>query len=387
MKKSGILVLLPIFFGFFVMGFVDIVGSVRNYVKADFSLNNTLANFLPMMVFLWFLILSVPVGLIMNKYGRKNTVLISLIITIIALLVPFINYSFLTALAAFALLGIGNTILQVSLNPLVTNVISNEKIPGSLTLGQFIKASSSFLGPVTITCAARYFDNWKLIFPVYAIVSFISAIWLVSIKIEKEKITSKTTTFNECIGLLKNNYILLLFISILLIVGVDVGMNTTIPEYLKSKFHLSNDQAVFDITYYFGAKIAGTFIGTFILFKIPIRSIFPISAIIAVIAFVSMLFISGLGLILINIVIIGLSCANVFSMIFSLAIQKMPEKMNEISGLMIMGVSGGALVLPVMGFLSDKVGQLGGMLVLLACLLYILIFSLTLPRKSDVLSA
>lgn len=387
MKKFGILTLLPIFFGFFVMGFVDIVGISTNYVKKDFMLNDTLANLLPMMVFLWFAVLSVPVGLIMNKLGRKNTVLISMIITAVALLIPSINYSFSTALLAFALLGIGNTIIQVALNPLVTNVISGDKIPSSLTLGQFIKAIASFIGPISAAYAAKHFGSWKLIFPVYALVSIISAIWLASVKVEREKSEGKIISFGQCFGLLKNGYILMLFLGILLIVGIDVGLNTTIPKYLNFRCNLPLEKAGLGTSLYFAARTIGTFAGTFILIRIPVKAVFRISATIAILAFGVMLFTTGMWAILTTIFIVGFSCANIFSMIFSLAIQKLPEKTNEISGLMIMGVAGGALVLPFMGILSDKFGQIGGMLVLLACLLYILIFSLTLKKKTDVLSA
>jgi len=387
MKNTRIIILLPIFFGFFVMGFADVVGISTNYAKQDFALSDSLANLLPMMVFLWFFVLSVPVGLLMNKVGRKNTVLASMIISAIALLVPSVHYSFASALVAFALLGIGNTLIQVALNPLVTNVISSEKIPSSLTLGQCIKASASMLGPVIAAFAFTHLGNWKLIFPVYAVVSIISAIWLASVSIEREKSEGKTVSFGQCFGLLKNSYILMLFIGILLIVGIDVGLNTTIPKYLMNKCNLALDIAGNGTTLYFGARTIGTLFGTFILFKVPIKKLFLASASIAIVTFGVMLFSSGLYAIYATIAIIGLACANIFSMIFSLAIQKMPDKTNEISGLMMMGVSGGALVLPIMGILTDNFGLMGGMMVLLACLVYILGFSILLFNKKEAISA
>ena len=360
------------------MGFVDIVGISTNYVKQDFALSDTLANMLPMMVFLWFAVLSVPVGLLMNKLGRKNTVLISMIITAIALMVPSINYSFTSALIAFALLGIGNTIIQVSLNPLVTNVISGEKIASSLTLGQFIKAIASFLGPISAAFAAKEFGNWKLIFPIYAAITVISAIWLASIKVNREPSEDKVISFGQCFGLLKNSYILLLFLGILLIVGVDVGLNTTIPKYLSFKSNLPLEKAGLGTSLYFAARTIGAFLGAIVLMRVPIKTVFRISAIIAIIAFGIMLTTSGLTSILVLIFIVGFACANVFSMIFTLAIRSMPDKTNEISGLMIMGVAGGALILPLMGVLSDAFGMMGSMYVLLACLLYILILTFSL---------
>jgi MFS transporter, FHS family, L-fucose permease len=383
MKKTDLLVLPPIFFGFFVMGFVDIVGISTNYVKQDFALSDTLANMLPMMVFLWFAVLSVPVGLMMNKLGRKNTVLISMVITAIALMVPSVSYSFTSALIAFALLGIGNTIIQVSLNPLVTNVIAGEKIASSLTLGQFIKAIASFLGPIIAGYAAKEFGNWKLIFPVYALITVISAIWLGSIKVNREQSSDSIISFGQCFGLLKNRYILLLFLGILLIVGVDVGLNTTIPKYLSFKSNLPLEKAGLGISLYFAARTLGTLLGTFILMRVPVKTVFRISAIIAIIGFGVMLISSGLTPILVLIFIVGFACANVFSMIFTLAISRMPDKTNEISGLMIMGVAGGALILPLMGVLSDAFGMMGSMYVLLACLFYLLILAFSLKQSQS----
>jgi fucose permease len=294
---------------------------------------------------------------------------------------PLINYNFPLVLVMFALLGIGNTILQVSLNPMVTNVISQDKIASSLTLGQFIKAISSFLGPICAAFAASRLGNWKLIFPVYGVVSLLSALWLMSVKIERETILSNNNSFKESFRLLKNTRILLLFLGILMIVGVDVGLNTTIPKLLMVRCNLPLDKAGLGTSLYFAARTIGAFFGALILVKNPVQKVFPISMVLAILAYIVLISSSGLTVILVAIFLVGIACANVFSMIFSLAIQNMPERTNEVSGLMITGVAGGALVLPVMGMLSDKYGIIGGMFSLLFCLLYVLVASLVTQKK------
>src|SRR5690554_1513126 len=98
MKQSPVVKVLPIMFAFFIMGFVDVVGISTNYVKADFHLTDTMANFLPSMVFIWFAVFSVPSGMLMNRIGRKNTVLLSIVLTGTALLIPFISYSYFSVL-------------------------------------------------------------------------------------------------------------------------------------------------------------------------------------------------------------------------------------------------------------------------------------------------
>ena len=236
--------LFPILFGFFVMGFVDVVGIATNYVKKDFFLSDTLANLIPMLVFLWFALCSIPTGMIMNKLGRKNTVLLSMGVTAVAMLLPLIDYNFSLTLLTFALLGIGNTILQVSLNPMIAQVVSEKKMASILTLGQFVKAISSFLGPVIAGIAASYWGNWKLIFVVYAGTTLLAGIWLLlSIDTDRPQNVKTTTSFRSALALFSDKIILWLFIGILAVVGIDVGLNTHIPKLLMAQTGLSLNEA------------------------------------------------------------------------------------------------------------------------------------------------
>ena len=125
MKESSTSVkaLLPVLFGFFIMGFCDVVGIATSYVKVDFELSETVAGFLPSMVFLWFLLLAVPAAIFMNRIGRKKTVLMSMLVTIVGMIIPFVDYNLYPCVMAFGFLGIGNTLLQVSLKPLLTKVV------------------------------------------------------------------------------------------------------------------------------------------------------------------------------------------------------------------------------------------------------------------------
>lgn len=193
--------ILPILFGFLVMGFVDVVGIATSYVKSDFGLSDTLANLLPMMVFLWFAIFSIPTGLLMARVGRRNTVVLSLAVTLVAMCIPLLFYQFTSVLLAFALLGIGNTMLQVSLNPMVAAVVSSDKTASVLTLGQFLKAISSFLGPLIAGACASFAGDWKGIFLVYALTTLLSAIWLLTGVHEQKIETEIKTTFGTVCAL------------------------------------------------------------------------------------------------------------------------------------------------------------------------------------------
>ena len=372
MEKGIRKVIFPILFGFFVMGFVDVVGIATNYVKNDFGLSDTMANLIPMMVFLWFAIFSIPTGMLMRKIGRRNTVALAMLITTGAMILPLIGYNFTLVLIAFALLGIGNTILQVSLNPMVAAVVSPDKTTSVLTLGQFLKAVSSFLGPLIAVAAASYLGNWKGIFAIYALITLVSLFWLISTVREEVTDGGETTSFGAIVSLLKDKYILALFGGILFVVGIDVGLNTTIPKLLMDKCQIALEEAGLGTSLYFSAKTIGTFLGAFLLARLSAQKFFFHSMWIAIVAFIVLLASNNLAVMLTMIVIVGLTCANVFSILFSYALQHRAELDNEISALMIMGVSGGALITPLMGLLADQFGQVAGMSLLLVGILYLL---------------
>lgn len=381
MNKQNSKAIYPILFGFFVMGFVDVVGIATNNVKADFALSDTLANLIPMMVFLWFALFSIPTGILMGKAGRRNTVAIALAITALAMLLPLFFYDFAWILLAFALLGIGNTILQVSLNPMVANVVNPERITSVLTLGQFIKAVSSFLGPIIAGAAASFWGNWKLIFLLYAVTTLVSTLWLVSTIPGKEKREEAPATFATTLSLFKDKYIVSLFLGILLIVGIDVGLNTTIPKLLMDRTEMTVSEAGLGSSLYFAARTLGSFAGALLLAKFSASRFLQYSMLVAILSFILLLLVPNLWCMYILIFVVGLACANVFSILFSYALQHKPEQANEISALMIMGVSGGALVTPLMGVLADQLGQVAGLSVLLICILYICMISFKIDKK------
>jgi len=380
-NETSITKALPVLFGFFIMGLVDLVGIATNYVKQDFALSDTLANMLPMTLFLWFAVLSVPTGMMMNKLGRKRTVVISMGISLLAMLLPMVSYNFPMILIAFGLLGIGNTIIQVSLNPLLTNVVRGDRLTSSLTLGQFIKAIAAFLGPIIAGVAAGSFGNWKLVFLFFAVITVISGLWLLLTPIQEKPVSQGSSTFAESFGLLKDKTILMLFLGIVFVVGIDVGLNTTIPKFLMERCNILLEKAGLGTSLYFVARTIGTFVGAILLVKLSGRKFFIVSMLVAIPAILIMLLIGNLWGILSMVFILGFAVANVFSIIFSAALKKLPERANEISGLLIMGVAGGAVIPLIMGITSDSLGQTGGMAILLVALAYLLFSAVKLKEE------
>lgn len=201
-KNSSLAKLFPVMLCFFAMGFVDLVGIASNYVKADLNLTDSQANIFPSLVFFWFLIFSVPTGMLMNRIGRKKTVLLSLVITFASLLLPVFGDGYVLMLLSFSLLGIGNALMQTSLNPLLSNIVSGERLASSLTFGQFVKAIASFLAPyIAMWGATQAIPSlgmgWRVLFPVYMVIAVIAILWLSGTSIREEKEEGRPSTFGS----------------------------------------------------------------------------------------------------------------------------------------------------------------------------------------------
>lgn len=370
--------LVPVLLGFFIMGFCDLVGISVTYAQSQFNWSETKAGFLPFLVFLWFFILSVPAALAMGRYGRKKLVLTGLAITLIAVSIPVLLFNEITCYITFILLGIGNTILQVAINPLLTNVVNN-KVPSYITFGQFIKAISSFLGPIIVGYFSLQYGSWEKSFYIYAAITLLSLIWLFFTKIDREAFSNETTSFIKIIRLLKDNRILLCFIGILCVVGLDVGMNTLTPKLLMERCGLAKEAASYGSSYYFAARTIGTLFGIVLLSKFSEKSFFKINMTVVVIMLGGLFFANDQTLILSLICIIAFASSSIFAVIYTFAIKFRPAQTNEISGLMITGIAGGAIFPPLMGIATETAGShQGSILILLLCGFYLVFCSFKL---------
>jgi len=373
-KETSLVVkLIPVMLAFFAMGFVDSVGTATNYVKESFGLSNTVANLCPSMVFFWFLVCSVPTGMLMNKIGRRKTVLISLGITIAALLLPVVAYNFLVMMLAFALLGIGNALLQVSLNPLVSNIVTGDKLASFMTFGQFVKAIASFIAPIFAAWFFAKTGNWVWMYGVFALEAIIAFVMLLKTDIKEEEMTGKPSTFKECLGLLGNGVILLCFIGIACHVGLDVGTNTAAPQILMDRLGWTLDKAIYATSIYFMFRTIGCFLGSFLLAKFEAKHIFGVSVFMMLVAMIGLCIFHNQWPLYLCIGLIGLGNSNIFPIIFSQALLQMPDKKNEVSGLMIMGLIGGTIFPILMGVASDAIGsQIGSVAVMIVGVSYLI---------------
>ena len=371
--------LLPVMLCFFAMGFVDLVGIASNYVKADLGLSDASANIFPSLVFFWFLIFSVPTGMLMNKIGRKNTVILSLIVTVVSLLLPVFGESYGLMLVSFSLLGIGNALMQTSLNPLITNIIKGDSLASTMTFGQFVKAIASFMAPYIAMWGATaampsWGLGWRVLFPVYMIIGILASVLLLVTPIEREATPDKATSFADCFKLLGMPIVLLSFLGIMCHVGIDVGTNTTAPKILMERLGMSLTEAGFATSLYFIFRTIGCLSGSFILSKFSHKKFFLFSVILMALSMCGLFFGTTKAVLYVAIALVGFGNSNIFSIVFSQALLAVPEKQNEVSGLMIMGLFGGTVFPLLMGFASDAVGQVGAVAVMTIGVIYLFFY-------------
>jgi FHS family L-fucose permease-like MFS transporter len=377
----------PIILSFFVMSFCDLIGLGVDNAKADFNLSNTLANMIPLAVFIWFFILSVPIGIAQDRIGKKNMVNIGMVITAVGLLIPFLMYSYTNLLIGFVLLGIGNTILQVSANPLLIDVVPEKSKASFLSYSQFVKSIGSMIAPYVATWFATKYGDWKLAFLTFGIVSLVTAIWLHFTVINESKNTEERASFGSVLKLLSQSYVVVMVLCIFFVVGLDVGINAVSGQFLISKFNMDLEPASQGRSLYFFGKMLGTFAGGVFLSKVDSKKFLLYSTVATTICVLLFIWSPSSVIALGMMFIIGLVASVIFPLVFTLLADRFSIKLNEISGLIVMAICGGAFIPPIAGKIADISTVELSLYVFVACGVYMIFASLfALKQQVNALS-
>ncbi|MCX6285529.1 MAG: MFS transporter [Bacteroidetes bacterium] len=370
-KKLNIPKLLPVLMAFIVMSFVDLVGIGVDRVSKDMSLSATLGQLIPSAAFLWFLLLSVPVGIMQARIGKRLMLNIGIGITAIGLLVPYFIYSYSMVLLGFALLGIGNTIVQVSANPLLVDVVPSNRTSSFMSFSQFIKAIGSMIGAPLAGYFALKFGDWKLLFLVFGIISILTALWLGMTKVDERKQDDIKVTFGSAFSLLGNGFIFIMVLAIFVVVGIDVGFNSNSGQFLIKHFGIEQTAAESGRSIYFFGRMLGTFAGALMLTRLSPRKFLMWTSFLGILALIAILSFHTDAAAWVLVFLIGMFVANIWPLVFSIAVEKYPNRTNEISGLMMSAISGGAVIPLIMGWVSDISSVAAGIYVLIVCMLYL----------------
>ena len=377
---------IPVLMAFFVMSFADLVGTGVDELKQSADTPRYILQLIPFVAFIWFFLLSVPVGIWQDKIGKKRALNFGILITAIGLFVPLFGNTLVVILVAFSLLGIGNTIIQVSANPLLVDIVPSDKASSYMSFSQFLKSIGSMIGPFVAAVigpklAVMFGDTsgvgtWRYGLYLFGFIAFLSYAWLAYVKVEETEPEGERASLSSCFKLLSNNFVLMMVVGIFLVVGIDVAMNSNIGNFLEQKIGIGAEAAKYGKSMYFFAKMIGTFVGAILLTKLSSRGFLIGSSLLAIVALLALTFTSNAVAAWVIIFIISLGVSNIFPLLFSIAVGKMPARANEISGLMMMAISGGAIIPFIVGYAMDM-WLPGGILVLVACAVYLLYLGLS----------
>ena len=364
---------LPIFLAFLAMGFGDAVGPFVGLARDQFQLSNAVAAMVPFTGFIMFGLLSVPMGVLQDRRGKKFVLMIGLLVAFVGLMnASFGLTTFTRFLLTILLLGAGAAILQVAGNPIMRDVSDEGRFARNLTLGQFVKAIGSLSGAVIPVVAARSFGaSWDVIFPVYAVAIALTIVAVATLKVPEQKPDRPAATLGSCLALLANPYVLSMVAAIFLYVGAEVSVSAGIPLLLKDRFGIDiNREGLLGTGLFFTALTIGRFSGSVILTWMAPKRFLVVTCLLSL-AGLAGLFLPSSTLALASFVVVGLGFANIFPLVFSIAVEKMPSHTNELSGLMVTAIVGGAFLPPVMGMVADRTTVLAGFLVPIAAVGYI----------------
>lgn len=365
---SRLRIILPVIMTFFVAGLVAMIGAVTSYVKRDFGLSSTTSSLLASAIYIWFLVMAIPTGYIMNHLGHRKTVILALTLSCISMLFPILYYSYWSMVFSFCLLGIANTMLQISLNLLVSDVTPKRQMSSMLTLGQFVGQIPAMIIPALAIWSAHLFGNWYWVYPFFLLIS-IGLICLLYHTNIKESADKDPSSIKDLLSLFDNKAVLFCFIGIVLQVGLDVGLSITTPEVLIERTAMTSESASIVTSVYFVVRLLGCLGGSYVLANFSNRRIYIASISLILLGCIGLLFTNSRILIYICTALAGLGVSNLFAILFSQALETAPRKKNDISALMIMGLVGGAILPPILGAMTSLVGghQFGAVLVLMLC--------------------
>ncbi len=388
----------PVYLIFLSMGMIDAVGPMVSLAKESFNISIAMATLLPLLGYLMYGILSIPMGVLQDKKGKIFILKTGLVIAFTGLAIPVLSgmYGHLTVvngsllqfykiLMAILLLGAGGSILQVAGNPFIRDISDEGHYSGSLSMAQSFITVGSSLGFLLPTVMLHLFGfDWSILFPVYICIVLVSFIWLnTSGLTENRNNTEHHASLKSCLSLLKNRYVLAMVLGIFIYCGVEISMSSHVPILLKEKYMISVERMGLLISWslFYLPILLGRFLGSFIMKVIAPKRLLLITGIVAF-AGVLMIFTDSYAVTLTGILLVGLGFANIFPLIFSLTIEHMPEHTNELSGLMVSSIAGGAFIPPVMGLVADNTSVSVAFIVPLLCISYLIFVAIINNRKT-----
>jgi fucose permease len=376
---------MPIFLAFLVMGVADAMGPMSDAVKNQYHLSNVMATLLPFFTLIAFAIFSVPGGVLAAHIGKKKLLLLGLGLNVVAMLVPsLVAPGFALLLGCIFVLGIGTTFLQVAGNPIMRDVSAPGTYSRNLSFAQGIKgvgsASSAYLVSAVTALGLFVSMGWRGSFPIFCILMVAAFALVATLKVEEAK-ADVPPSIGSSLSLLKEPVFALAVLGIFLYVGAEVCMGRFLkPTWVG--FGLPDDKAaLFGPTAFFLLLTIGRLVGGAVLTVISPRNFFRLSALLGLLGCVALM-LGTKSLTLAGVTLAGLGFANIWPMLFSITVEEKPERASELSGLMCMAISGGAIIPLLMGQMVDMKFGAMAFVIPVVCFAYLLLISLRGGKKS-----
>lgn len=388
---------LPVFLIFISMGMIDSAGPMVSLAQGSFKISNTMASLLPMLAYIMYGLLSVPIGLVQDKKGKKFVLNLGLTIALLGLVIPIFSgmygkmivdssslMQFYKILTAILLLGAGGAIIQVSGNPIMRDISEEGQYSKNLSLAQSFITVGSSMGFIIPVIMLRAFGlDWSILFPLFSCIVLINFVLFNTVKItENKNLNEHHASFKSCFKLLGNGYVFAMVLGLFIYCGVEICMSAHVPILLREKFMISVEKLGLLISWslFYLPILAGRFLGSLIMSGIAPKRLLLFTALLALTGIILM-FNSSFIITLIGILLVGFGFANIFPLIFSITIEHMPEHTNELSGLLVSAIAGGAFIPPIMGLVADSTSIQTAFIVPVLCILYLLFVAIINNKK------
>ena len=377
---------------FFVISFLtNVIGPLIPDIIKGFNLSLTLVALLPFAFFIAYGVMSIPSGMLIEKYKEKKIMVAAFVVAFLGSLLLALIPNYLTAVLSLFLIGCGMAMLQVVINPLLRTSGGEEHYAFNSVLAQLIFGLASFLSPLVYSYLVLNLKSgsgslsifhslvpgdlpWISLYWVFAVICLLMIIVIAASKFPKVELSNeeKAGPLETHIILFKKRTVILFFIAMICYVGTEQGIANWISQFL-STYHGYDPQTkgAQDVAYFWGLMTAGGVLGLFLLKIMDSRKVLIIFTALALICLTLALFGSA-QISLITFPLVGFFASVMYPIIFSLALNSVEEHHGSFSGIIVTGIIGGAIVPLIIGWLGDHLGLRTGMLFLYLTMGYIL---------------
>ena len=393
MKRNYYIVAL-IMLIFFVISFLtNVIGALNPDFIKGFDLSLTLAAFLPFAFFIAYGLVSIPTGMLLEKYKEKKIMIAGFIVSFLGSLLLAMVPNYLSAIISLFLIGSGMAMLQVVINPLLRTSGGEEHYAFNSVLAQLIFGAASFLSPMVYSYFALHLNDtgntgfmayfhtivppnlpWISLYWIFAVLSLlmIAIIRFSKFPVVELKADEEVGPIKTHLTLFRKPIVVLFFIAMICYVGTEQGIANWISKFLETYHGIDPQTKGADtVAYFWGLMTAGGVVGLFLLKVLDSRKVLIGFTVAALICLTAALF-GQAKVSLIAFPLVGFFASVMYPVIFSLALNSVDEHHGSFAGIMVTGIIGGAIVPLIIGGLGDLLDLRTGMLFLYLTMGYIL---------------